>query len=136
MIEALLRVEGLTTTFQTERGVLKAVDTVNFQIERGTTLALVGESGSGKSVTALSILRLISAPGRIAAGRIWFNGRDLLALSERDMRAVRGAQISMIFQEPMSSLNPVYTVGSQIVEAIRIHRRVSRKAARERAIEM
>ena len=110
--EALLRVEELTTAFHTERGLLKAVDSVSFEVPKGTTIALVGESGSGKSVTALSILRLIpSPPGEILAGRILFEGRDLLELDERGLQRVRGARIAMIFQEPMTSLNPVYTRG-------------------------
>ncbi len=137
MPETLLRVESLTTAFHTDRGVLRAVDEVSFRVEKGKTLAVVGESGCGKSVTALSIMRLVpSPPGTIEGGRIELAGRDLLALAESEMRAVRGAKISMIFQEPMTSLNPVYTVGAQIVEAIRIHRKTSRRAARQRAIEM
>jgi peptide/nickel transport system ATP-binding protein len=135
--DALLRVEGLTTAFHTERGLLKAVESVSFEVPKGTTLALVGESGSGKSVTALSILRLIpSPPGEILGGRILFEGKDLLELDERGLERVRGARIAMIFQEPMTSLNPVYSVGSQIVEAIRIHRKVSRREARARAVEL
>jgi peptide/nickel transport system ATP-binding protein len=134
---ALLSVRHLTTAFQTERGVLRAVDDVSFDVPAKTTVALVGESGCGKSVTALSILRLLpQPPASIERGEIELGGTDLLKLNDKAMRAVRGARISMIFQEPMSSLNPVYTVGSQIVEAIRIHRKVSRSAARKRAIEM
>jgi oligopeptide/dipeptide ABC transporter ATP-binding protein len=113
------------------------VHDVSFDVPRGGTLAVVGESGSGKSVTALSILRLIqSPPGRIEGGKILFEGRDLLTLPEREMRRVRGAKISMIFQEPMTCLNPVYTVGAQVAEALRIHRPVSRRQARDRAVEM
>jgi oligopeptide/dipeptide ABC transporter ATP-binding protein len=137
MSEALLSVRRLTTAFNTDRGVLRAVDDVSFEVKKGQTLAVVGESGCGKSVTALSIMRLVpSPPGVIEAGEIQFAERDLLHLSDKEMRSVRGEQISMIFQEPMTSLNPVYTVGSQIVEAIRIHKSMSRRAARTRAIEM
>jgi oligopeptide/dipeptide ABC transporter ATP-binding protein len=134
---ALLSVRGLVTSFRTDRGIVRAVDGVSFTVpERGTT-AIVGESGSGKSVTSLSILRLIpSPPGRIEAGEVSFGGRDLLKLSEREMRKVRGNEISMIFQEPMTSLNPVYTVGDQIVEAIRIHQKRSKSDAWARAVEM
>jgi peptide/nickel transport system ATP-binding protein len=137
MSDALLSVQNLTTAFHTERGLLRAVDDVTFEVPKGSTLAVVGESGCGKSVTALSIMRLIpSPPGEIAGGKIEFGGQNLLELSDKAMRSVRGAKISMIFQEPMTSLNPVYSVGSQIVEAIRIHRSTSRRAARERAVEM
>jgi oligopeptide/dipeptide ABC transporter ATP-binding protein len=125
------------TTFRTDRSAVRAVDGVSFDIPAGATVGLVGESGCGKSVTSLSILRLVpDPPGRIDSGTITFQDRDLLALSERQMREVRGDQISMIFQEPMTSLNPVYTVGAQIVEAIRLHRRVSRSAAHDRAVQM
>jgi len=137
MGEALLSVKNLTTAFHTDRGVLRAVDDVSFEVEKGKTLAVVGESGCGKSVTALSIMRLVpSPPGEVEGGKIRFMDRDLLSLDEREMRKVRGDKISMIFQEPMTSLNPVYTVGSQIVEAIRIHRKTSRSEARKRAVEM
>jgi peptide/nickel transport system ATP-binding protein len=137
MSEALLSVRHLTTAFKTERGLLRAVDDVSFDVPEKSTLAIVGESGCGKSVTALSILRLLpQPPALIERGEIDFAGTDLLKLGDKAMRAVRGARISMIFQEPMSSLNPVYSVGSQIVEAIRIHRDVSRRAARERAVKM
>jgi peptide/nickel transport system ATP-binding protein len=133
----LLRVNGLITTFRTDRGFMRAVDEVTFDVPRGVTVALVGESGCGKSVTALSILRLVSwPPGRIEGGTIELEGRDLLRLSEREMQSVRGSAISMIFQEPMSSLNPVYTVGWQIAEAVRLHRKKSRSEARKRAIEL
>jgi peptide/nickel transport system ATP-binding protein len=133
----LLRVRDLVTSFKTERGVLRAVDDVSFDVADGATLGIVGESGCGKSVTALSILRLIPYPqGVIEQGAVELRGRDLLAISERAMQDVRGNDISMIFQEPMTSLNPVYTVGSQIVEAIRLHQKKSRRQARDRAIEM
>jgi oligopeptide/dipeptide ABC transporter ATP-binding protein len=118
-------------------GVMKAVDGVDLEVGEGRTLGIVGESGSGKSVTALSIMRLIEQPGRIVEGsRILFDGRDLAALSEPEMQQVRGNAISMIFQEPMTSLNPVYTAGNQITEAIRLHRRISAHQARERAVEL
>jgi peptide/nickel transport system ATP-binding protein len=133
----LLEVEGLKTHFFTRDGVVRAVDGVSFTIQPGETLALVGESGCGKSVTSLSIMRLIaSPPGRTVAGAIRFNGRDLLGLSEPEMRQVRGNEISMIFQEPMTSLNPVLTVGGQIAEALVLHRGLSRSEAMARAIEM
>jgi peptide/nickel transport system ATP-binding protein len=138
MVDApLLRVKGLVTGFRTDEGILRAVDDVSFDVPRGTTVALVGESGCGKSVTALSILRLIEwPPGRIQAGAIELEGRDLLQIPERAMRDIRGNVVSMIFQEPMTSLNPVYTVGWQIVEAVRLHRKKSRREARARAVEL
>src|SRR5438128_11744633 len=117
----LLRVEHLTTVFDTPRGPVRAVDDVSFEIRAGETLGLVGESGSGKSVTALSIMRLVQPPGRIAGGRILFDGRDLLTLDEARMREVRGAGISLIFQEPMTALNPVFSVGDQVAEALIVH---------------
>jgi peptide/nickel transport system ATP-binding protein len=134
--EPLLRVEHLVTEFATDGGVLRAVDDVSFEIPPGATLGIVGESGCGKSVTSLSILRLIQRPGRIASGRIVFEGRDLLSLSERQMRAVRGREIAMVFQEPMSSLNPVYTVGEQIAESIILHQGRSKREALARAVEL
>ena len=136
MPEALLSVRRLCTEFVTDSGVLRAVVDVSFDVPRGGALGLVGESGCGKSVTSLSILRLIQAPGRIASGEIVFDGRDLLRLDAREMRAVRGARIAMIFQEPMSSLNPVYTVGAQIAESLLLHRAMSRSAARDRVVEL
>jgi oligopeptide/dipeptide ABC transporter ATP-binding protein len=137
MPEPLLRVRDLVTSFRTDTGPLRAVDHVSFDVEEGSTVGLVGESGCGKSVTSLSILRLIpSPPGTIESGSISFRGRDLLTLREREMRTLRGNEISMIFQEPMTSLNPVYTVGAQIVEAIRLHQKRSRGEARQRSIEM
>jgi oligopeptide/dipeptide ABC transporter ATP-binding protein len=132
----LLRVRDLVASFRTDAGVLRAVDGVSFDVPRAATVAVVGESGCGKSVTALSILRLISAPGRVESGSVELDGRDLLKLPERAMRAVRGKDVSMIFQEPMTSLNPVYTVGWQIVEAVRLHQKRSRRDARARAIEL
>ena len=132
----LLSVRDLSVSFATDGGVLRAVSGVSFDVPRGRTVALVGESGCGKSVTAHSILRLIpEPPGRIDAGEIRLEGRSLLDLPERELRAVRGGRVGMVFQEPMTSLNPVYSVGWQIVEAIRLHRSVSRREARRLAIE-
>ena len=135
-LEPLLAVDHLTTVFDTARGPVAAVDDVSFEIGAGETLGLVGESGSGKSVTALSILRLVQPPGRIAGGRIVFKGRDLLTLDERRMREVRGAEISLIFQEPITALNPVFTVGDQVAETLIVHGRASRRDARAQTIEM
>ena len=133
----LLSVKNLSTHFFTEDGVAKAVQDVSFEINKGKTFALVGESGCGKSVTALSIMRLISEPpGKIVSGDIMFRGRALLDLKERHMRKVRGNRIAMIFQEPMTSLNPVYTVGNQIVEAIRLHQKKNQTQAWSDAVEM
>ena len=128
---------GLVTSFRSGDGVLRAVEDVSFDVPEGATVGIVGESGSGKSVTALSILRLIPHPqGAIERGTIELRGRDILQLSERAMQDIRGNEISMIFQEPMTSLNPVYTVGAQIIEAIRLHQKKTRRQARIRAIEM
>jgi oligopeptide/dipeptide ABC transporter ATP-binding protein len=143
-MEPLLRVERLTTVFdppgaggrQSTAVPVAAVDQVGFEIHAGETLGLVGESGSGKSVTALSIMRLVQPPGRIAGGRILFKGRDLLELDEPTLREVRGAEISLIFQEPMTALNPVFRVGDQIAEALLVHGRASRQQARDKAIEL
>ena len=132
----LLRVQDLVTEFRTSDGVVRAVDKVSFSIRSGQTLGLVGESGCGKSVTALSIMRLIARPGRIAEGTIFFDGKDLIDLEEEEMRHVRGSDIAMIFQEPMTSLNPVYTVGDQIAEAVQLHMKVNKKEAWDRAVEM
>jgi len=135
--DVLIDVAGLKTYFYTDDGVVKAVDGVDFQIKRGETLGLVGESGCGKSVSALSIMRLIPIPpGRIVDGSITYSGRDLTKLTEREMRKVRGNEISMVFQEPMTSLNPVYTVGDQIAEAITLHQGKSRREAMRMAAEM
>ncbi|MEZ4226907.1 MAG: ABC transporter ATP-binding protein [Polyangiaceae bacterium] len=137
MTEAVLSVQGLTTAFDTDRGRLRAVDDVSFDVPKGQTLAVVGESGCGKSVTALSVLGLLpTPPAVIEQGKILYGDRNLLSLREAEMRKIRGGKIAMIFQEPMTSLNPVYTVGSQIMEAVRLHKKVSRSAARSRAIEM
>jgi ABC-type dipeptide/oligopeptide/nickel transport system ATPase component len=132
----LLDVQDLTVTFAGEQSTITAVDRVSFQIAAGETLGLVGESGSGKSVTAFSILRLVQPPGRIAGGRVLFEGRDLLALTEKDMRYIRGARISLIFQEPMTALNPVMRVGDQIAEALTVHGMAARPEARRRAIDL
>ena len=137
MGEPLLEVRDLVTEFRTDAGVVRAVDGVSFEIPARATLGVVGESGCGKSVTALSIMRLVaSPPGRVASGRISYAGRDLLALAPAEMRAIRGNRIAMIFQEPMTSLNPVFTVGDQVGEAVRLHQKKSRAEAREAAIEM
>ena len=133
----LLEVDGLKTYFYTRDGVIRAVDGVSFSVDPGETLAIVGESGCGKSVTSLSIMRLIAAPpGRIVSGRLLFEGRDLLGLSEAEMRKVRGNEISMIFQEPMTSLNPVLTIGRQIGEALVLHRGMNSGQALVRAGEL
>src|SRR6476469_6701342 len=131
----LLEVNNLQTHFPTRAGLVRAVDGVSFYLDRGELLGLVGESGCGKSITALSIMRLIAPPGKIVGGEISFDGKNLLKLSDSEMRAIRGDDIAMIFQDPMTSLNPVFTVGEQIAEALRLHRKLSRKAAREAAIE-
>lgn len=137
MSEPLLDVRGLKTQFTLEAGSVLAVDDVSFSVPPGGTVGVVGESGCGKSVTALSLMRLVAdPPGRIVGGEVRLGGRDLLKLSEAEMRAVRGNQVSMIFQEPMTSLNPVYTVGDQVGEAVRLHQRATRAQARARAIEM
>jgi oligopeptide/dipeptide ABC transporter ATP-binding protein len=136
MSDPLLSVEHLTTVFDLPRGPVPAVDDVSFEIRAGETLGLVGESGSGKSVTALSILRLVQPPGRISGGALHFNGRDLLTLSERDMQAVRGADIALVFQEPMTALNPVFTIGDQLAETLTVHGRATRRDAKARAVEL
>ena len=133
----LLEVRDLVVAFHTDEGSLRAVDGISFELPDGGTLGIVGESGCGKSVTSLTVMRLIPMPpGAIERGEILFEGKDLTKVAEREMRDVRGNRISMIFQEPMTSLNPVYTIGAQIIEAIRLHQDVDRKTARQRAIEM
>jgi peptide/nickel transport system ATP-binding protein len=133
----VLEVKGLQTVFFTNSGLFRAVDDLSFHVKRGETLAIVGESGCGKSVSALSIMRLVpNPPGRIVGGEILLEGTDLLSLEEAKMREIRGNRISMIFQEPMTSLNPVIRIGDQISEAVRLHRDIGAKAAWERAIEM
>ena len=134
--EPLLSVEHLTTVFDSARGSVSAVNDVSFEIHAGETLGIVGESGSGKSVTALSIMRLVQAPGRIAGGRVVFKGRDLLTLDEREMQRVRGAEISLIFQEPATALNPVFRVGDQLAETLLVHGRAAKREAKTRAIEL
>jgi peptide/nickel transport system ATP-binding protein len=142
-LKSLVDIQNLKTYFYTDEGVIRAVDDVSLRIPRGKTLGLVGESGCGKSVTAMSVIRLIASPGRIAGGRILMHSSDngdqptvLSELPEDEMREIRGSRISMIFQEPMTSLNPVHTIGAQISEAIRIHQRASKAEARNRTIEM
>jgi peptide/nickel transport system ATP-binding protein len=132
----LLQVKHLATHFQLPQGILKAVDGVSFSLAEGETLAIVGESGCGKSVTAYSIMRLVAPPGRIVGGEVMFAGRDLLRLPVEEMRLMRGNSISMIFQEPMTSLNPVLTIGAQIMEGIRLHRGLSKTDARDESIDL
>ncbi len=132
----LLDIQGLTTHFFTRAGVIKAVDNLSLRLRKGRVLGLVGESGCGKTVTALSILNLVPYPGKIVSGKILFEGRDLLALSAREMRTIRGARISMIFQEPMTALNPVFTVGNQIAEVLTAHQDVSLQQAMNAAVEL
>ena len=132
----MLEVSRLTTVFDLPAGPLPAVDDVSFEVRAGETLGLVGESGSGKSVTALSIMRLIQPPGRIAGGSVTYKGRQLLALPEREMRAVRGAEIAIIFQEPMTALNPVFTIGDQIRETLTVHGRATGREAHAQAIAL
>lgn len=137
MSEVLLDVQNLKTRFKTDEGSFYAVDDINFTVKKGQTLGIVGESGCGKSVTSLSVMRLIQKPGNIDSGKITFKGRDLLTLTDDEMRSIRGNEIAMIFQEPMTSLNPVYTIGDQIEEAILLHQKeLNKEQARERAIEM
>jgi oligopeptide/dipeptide ABC transporter ATP-binding protein len=136
-VGTLLEVQSLVTEFATGAGVVRAVDGVSWDVREGETVALVGESGCGKSVSALSIMRLVAAPaGRIVSGRVLFKGRDLLQLSEEEMRRIRGREIAMIFQEPMTSLNPVLTIGRQITEGLEIHLGLAPDAARRRAAEL
>jgi len=131
----LLEVNNLQTHFPTRAGLVKAVNGVSFHLDCGELLGLVGESGCGKSITALSVMRLIAPPGKIAGGEILFDGKDLLTFSEQQIRELRGDDIAMIFQDPMTSLNPVFTVGEQIAEALRLHRRLNKKEAWTAAIE-
>ena len=136
MSDNILEVEGLRTHFYTEAGVVLAVDGVSFSVLKGETLGLVGESGSGKSVTALSVLRLVPRPGRIVEGKIRFDGEDLLVKSEEEMREIRGGKIAIIFQDPISSLNPVYTVESQLADVISTHQRLSKEEVREKIADL
>jgi oligopeptide/dipeptide ABC transporter ATP-binding protein len=136
-MESLIQVENLSTHFETPNGIVHAVDSISFWVSKGEILGIVGESGCGKSVSVLSILRLIKEPpGRIVSGQIWFDGVDLLKLSKADLQQIRGNQISMIFQEPMTSLNPVYTVGNQISESFIQHQGLDNRKAMERSVEM
>ena len=133
----LLEVKDLSVRFNTDEGTIRAVDGVSFAVEKGRTLCIVGESGCGKTVTALSVLRLIqSPPGQVSGQGIFFNGNNLLSLKERDMRKIRGNDIAMIFQDPMTSLNPVFTCGYQIEEALVLHQKLDKKAARQKAVEI
>ncbi len=134
--ETLLEVRDLRTSFATDEGPVHAVDKISFSVARGEAVALVGESGSGKSVTALSIMGLVPSPGRITGGEVLFRGKNLVGLPEKELRKIRGNDVAMIFQEPMTSLNPVFRIGDQVAEAIRIHRSVGKKEARQQAIEM
>jgi peptide/nickel transport system ATP-binding protein len=135
--QTLLRIENLKTSFSTNRGIVKAVDGVDLEIKSGETLGLVGESGCGKSVTALSIMRLIpDPPGKIVDGRILFDGRDLIRLSDVEIRHIRGNRISMIFQEPMTSLNPAFQIGDQIAEVLQLHEGLPRRSAMRRAVDL
>src|SRR5215468_3555187 len=137
VLAPLLQVRDLHTEFRTGAGIVRAVDGISYTVDQGETVAIVGESGSGKSVGALSILRLIpDPPGRVTRGEVFFAGRDLMKLADAQMREVRGGDIGMIFQEPMTSLNPVLTVGRQITETLEQHRRADRAAAHKRAVEL
>jgi peptide/nickel transport system ATP-binding protein/oligopeptide transport system ATP-binding protein len=136
MSDNLLQINNLKTYFYTEEGVVRAIDDMSFSLKRGETLGIVGESGSGKSQTALSIMRLLESPGKVAGGEIIFEGKNLLDNKKKEMRNIRGNDIAMIFQEPMTSLNPVYTVGNQIMENIRLHQKLNKKDAREKTLEM
>lgn len=136
MEQKILNVKNLTTTFEYKGEIIPAVQNVSFGISKGETLCIVGESGSGKSVTALSVMRLIQYPGEIREGEILFDGIDLMKCTENEMRKIRGNQISMVFQEPMTSLNPVFTIGNQLTETILTHRNISKKEAKEQAINM
>src|SRR5271170_5377848 len=132
----LLDIEHLSVAFDTEAGKAQAVDDLSISLDRGSVLGLVGESGCGKSISALSILRLVPPPGRITSGKIIFDGQDLMELPESKMRSIRGNRIALIPQDPMTSLNPVYTIGEQIMEGIELHQKVSKKEARVRTIEV
>ena len=135
--KVILNVEGLQTYFKTDAGILKAVDGVSFVVHEGETVGLVGESGCGKSVTNLSIMRLVpSPPGKTVGGKVIFDGKDILQMSEKELRNIRGNKISMIFQDPMTSLNPFLKISTQMIETIRLHQDVTKKEAREKAVEM
>ena len=136
MEQALLNIKELKTYFYTYNGIVKAVDGINLHVHREEVLGIVGETGCGKSVSARSMLRLIPDPGRIVSGQVLLNGEDIMALNEKQMRAIRGGRIAMIFQNPLSSLNPVFTIGDQVCHVIRIHQGMDQKKAQERAVEM
>ncbi|MBI2831476.1 MAG: ABC transporter ATP-binding protein [Chloroflexi bacterium] len=136
MPTTILQVKDLKTYFYTAEGVVKAVDGISYEVREAETVALVGESGCGKSVSALSIIRLVQYPGKIVGGQVLFDGEDLLQASEDKMRSIRGKRIGMIFQEPMTSLNPVLTIGEQIAEPLRVHLKMDRKAASQRVVEL
>jgi TonB family protein len=136
MSDTLLQIKDLKTAFFTDSGVVRAVNGVSFNLEKGKVLGIVGESGSGKSVTAYSVLRILVDPGKVVGGEVLFKGEDVLKYSKRKMRSLRGDKISIIFQDPMTSLNPVYTIGNQLMETIILHTDRTREQARERALEM
>jgi peptide/nickel transport system ATP-binding protein len=134
--QALLDIQQLKTYFYTESGIVPSVDDVSFQLKKGETVAIVGESGCGKSVTSLSVMGLVGAPGKIVGGKVLFEGKDLTKISKKEMRKIRGNEIAMIFQEPLTSLNPVFTVGSQVAEAIILHQDASKEEAKQKTIEL
>ena len=135
--ENILEVDKLITSFETDRGLLRAVDQVSFVVPEGKTVGIVGESGCGKSVTAMSIIRLLPQPaGKVLGGHVYFRGRDLLRSSDAEMRKIRGGDIGVIFQEPMSALNPVHRIGKQVSEVFRLHKRISKKDAWDASVEM
>src|SRR2546423_5783662 len=136
MAEPLLEVKDLKVSFRTEDGLVRAVDGISFSVDEGEVLGIVGESGSGKSVTMMSVMRLINDPNMIFAGEVLYKGRELTTLSKAEMQEIRGGEIAMIFQDPMTSLNPVYRIGDQIVEAILAHESTGKAAAKRRAIEL
>ncbi len=135
-MSAILEVKNLRTHFFTEKGVVKAVDGISFEVKESKTLGIVGESGCGKSITAMSLMRLLSRPGKIVEGEVLYKGQDLIKLEENDMRMIRGNEMSIIFQEPMTSLNPVFTIGFQIMEVLILHQKITKDEARQKAIEM
>ncbi|WP_456277834.1 ABC transporter ATP-binding protein [Bacillus sp. AK128] len=134
--QALLDIQQLKTYFYTESGIVPSVDDVSFQLKKGETVAIVGESGCGKSVTSLSVMGLVGSPGKIVGGKVLFEGKDLTKVSKKEMRKIRGNEIAMIFQEPLTSLNPVFTVGSQVAEAIILHQNASKEEAKQKTIEL
>ena len=136
MSAPVLEIDGLRTYFHSDHGMVRAVDDISLRIDKATTLGVVGESGSGKSVTSLSVMRLLASSAEIVSGKIAFLGKDLVSTSEREMRQIRGGEISMIFQEPMTSLNPVFTVGQQVMEAILLHQSATKRQARQQTIDL